>query len=318
MSTTEETEAPTPATPHTGTPEPTAAVISRPDRHNPDLYWQGRYLHHAPGPSETARLIRETVTARSSARTRMSTGVSELIDAHPCGWERLGVSTAKDPEIKARRRPAAAGSCYCHTSDGQVRSEFLKHLLGMLHRGEQSRPYAVEPPKNAMPHSFEPTNSTPRLMDSREELPARVAYVFLLHSEGITVAVCDGANGARRLKVGEIGWSGEADREQIDAAAAAIRARGPEDLLRDDARHMLAQVARELRRSARGQYALDLVRWNSRSTLGMALAHDALARAAGTSSNALPEHLSGASLDTQAELFEAAVRQLPDHGYRTL
>lgn len=210
-------------------PEPTAAVIARPNRHTGDRSWQGRYLHHAPGPSATARLIRDTVTARSTVRTRLSAGRSELIDEHPCGWEHLGARTAKDPEIKARRRPAAAGACYCHTPDGQLRPAYLEQLLGLLDRAEQAPVYSGEEFKKVMPRSADPTDSVPCLMGSFQNLPDRVAYAFILRAESITIAVRHGASPCEYLKAGEIDWSGEADWEQIDATAAAIRARTTED-----------------------------------------------------------------------------------------
>jgi len=316
MSTVEETEESRP-TAQPGAPEPAAGIIARPDPYR--WGWSGRYLHHAPGPSETVRLIRETVTARSSARNRMSVGVGELIDAHPCGWERLGTATAKDPAIKARRRPAAAGSCYCHTPEGHARPELLGQLLGMLRSLEHTRPYDIEAIKKALPRSSDPTDCTPQLIKRDDDLPERVAYLFLLHADGITLAVRDGAAyRARLLKAGEVGWSEEADWERIDANASAIRARGPEDLARDDAGRSLATTARHLKKMVSGQYALETLHGHARAGLETAAALGALARAAGVGPDELPEHLGRAGLAAQAELFEAAAQLIPREAYRAV
>lgn len=249
MSTVEETEESCP-TAQPGAPEPAAGIIARPD---PNRWgWSGRYLHVAPGPSATVRLIRETVTARSSARTRMKVGVGELIDAHPSGWEHLGTATTKDPAIKARRRPAAAGSCYCHTPEGHARPELLGQLLGMLRSVEQTRPYDIEAIKKALPRSCDPTDCTPRLIKRDDDLPERVAYLLLLHAEGITLAMRDGARDARFLEAGEVGWEEAADWERIDANASAIRARVPEDLTRANAGDSLAATAQHLKKMVSG------------------------------------------------------------------
>ncbi|WP_034270823.1 hypothetical protein [Actinospica robiniae] len=302
--------------PQSGAPDPPAGVIARPGRYNEG--WSGRYLHHAPGPSDTARLIRETVTARSSARTRMKVAVSELIDAHPCGWEHLGTATAKDPQIRARRRPADAGSCYCHTPDGYVRPEFLNQLLGMLRRLEQTRPYDIEALEKAVKRSSDPTACAPQLINPHKGLPDRVVYVFLLHAEGITVGVRDGARDARFLKAGEVGWSEEANWEQIDAAAAAIRARVPEDLARDDAGRSLTTTARHLKKMVSGQYALETLHWHARTGRETAAALGALARAAGVGPDELPDHLASAGLEAQADLFEVAAQLIPGESYRAV
>lgn len=298
-------------------PETPAGVIARPGRGYDG--WSGRYLHHAPGPSETARLIRETVTARSNARTRLSGGRRELIEEHPCGWEHLGARTAKDPQIKARRRPAPAGSCYCHTPDGQLRPGYLEQLLGMLERAEQAPVYSGEEFRKVMPRSSDPTDPVPQLMRSGENLPARVVYVFILRGESITIGVRDGADPREYLKAGEIGWSGQGDWEQIDAAATAIRARTTEDLARTAAARILVHTAKHLGELAHGEYALaQLHRGSYYDRHGAeAEALNALARTAGVDVEHLPEHLRSTGLRTQADLLAAAASALTGTEYPT-
>lgn len=308
---TENQESATSPAPQTAQLEPTAAVIARPDRYNGDRTWHGRYLHHAPGPSATARLIRETVATRSNARTRLSAGRNELIDEHPCGWERLGVRAARDPEVKARRRPAAAGSCYCHTLDGQPRPAYLEQLLGMLKRAEQAPVYSGEEFRKVIPRSSEPTDPVPWLMRDNQNLPARVVYAFILRAESITIAARDGASSripeGRRDRLER-----EADWEQIDATAAAIRARTTQDLARAEAARTLSHAAKYLGELAHGEHALALLHRGSYYDRhgAEAAALDALARAAGTTREQLPDHLRSTGLHLQAELCATAASQI--------
>lgn len=220
--------------------------------------------------------------------------------------------TAKDPEIKARRRPAAAGACYCHTPDGQLRPAYLEELLGMLDRAEQAPVHSGEEFKKVMPRSSDPTDSVPCLMGSFQDLPDRVAYAFILRAESITIAARDGASPREYLKAGEIGWSGEADWEQIDATAAAIRARTTADLARAEAVSMLTHTAKYLSELANGEHVLARLHHGSYYDRHGAEAEalHALARAAGTDLEHLPAHLRSTDFHTQADLLAAAARGL--------
>jgi hypothetical protein len=113
------------------------------------------------------------------------------------------------------------------------------------------------------------------------------------------------------MEAGEAGWSGEADWEQLDRAAAAIRARTAEDLARAEVAETLTFVAKYLGDLAHGVNALDVLDRNSyRHRPGAA--REALARAAGVGKDELAEHLRSTGLDIQAELFTAAARLLTD------
>src|SRR5947209_2763520 len=119
-----------PAASHDDTP---GAVIAIPESGGA---FHGRYLHHAPGPAATARLLRDLFTVRYPGRKGYARARAELIGQHPSGWQRLGTATAKDPQVKPRRAPAPVGTCYCHHSDGTWHPAVTAAALTTLRRAE--------------------------------------------------------------------------------------------------------------------------------------------------------------------------------------
>jgi hypothetical protein len=295
---------------------PTAAVIARPSQNH--WRWEGRYLHHAPGPSSTARLLRDVITLRSTTRSRVGTARRELIDQHPAGWAHLGSATGKDPEVKARRRPAPAGSCYCHDTDESPTPALIEHLLATVNRIEVKADLYHTAVEKLLPTPAGPTDGTPWLMRPGSSLPAHVAWAFIMREDGITVAARDGAGLGGFLRAGQVPWSGPADWEQIDQNAAAIRARTPVDLARAEAADDLDAAARRLAEylpdSGLAMRLLDHAGRYRRTPIEHT-AQAALARTAEVDLLDLARHVSSLDLPAQADLLKAAAAQARPTGY---
>lgn len=300
--TTDARPAPTPA-PADPAPE-RGAVIAIPTRDG----FQGRYLHHAPGPAATVELLCALFAARYPGRRGYERAVRELISEHPSGWARLGCATSKDKQIKPRRAPAPVGECYCHRADGTPHPALIAAALATLHEAEIWESGAVR-----IPHGELGDGSPYRIHSS--VVPDGIDYAYVLYREALVVKARDGAYPKTSRFEWAIGvdWHRPPQGEAIEQACAAIRARTPANLANEHAADILANTARKLAQiPAHHDLVLHLLAGASRylNVPAEATPEAALARAAGLHPAQLPGHLHLLERGEQVRLLQQAAYQL--------
>lgn len=291
------------------TPPAPAAVIALPVRDNG---WKGRYLHHAPGPGQTAQLLREVITTRYPKRDRYLLATDDLIRTHPGGWAHLGSATPKDPEVKPRRRPAPAGRCYCHQDDGTVHPNLAASAYATLLAAEDAYDN-YDKGKVQAPHAAA-GDGTPWMMRSGEQLPESIEHVFVLYREAIEVRARNGAKPGSFATAGLVPYTGQVDLGDLDRAASAIRARTVADRARE---HLADQLARTARRLGAIAPHIDLVLYllGERYADYVKVPADqnaeaALARSAGVHTADLPGHLLRLGRADQITLLKTTAHHL--------
>ena len=149
--------------------------------------FHGRYLHHAPDPAATARLLRDLFTVRYPGRKGYARARSELIGQHPSGWRHLGIATAKDPEVKPRRAPAPVGTCYCHQPDGTWHPAVTAAALATLGRAESAAIRGEHTsPGWLLGQQPRPGDGSPLLI-REHHVPDGIDHVYLLHEDGLQI-----------------------------------------------------------------------------------------------------------------------------------
>lgn len=302
----------TPADQKPGTEESPGAVIAMPDRASG---FHGRYLHHAPSPSDTARLLRELFAVRYPGRRGYARACAELIGEHPSGWQRLGAATAKDPEVKPRRAPARVGTCYCHQPDGTWQPTVTAAALATLRRAESAAIRGEHTsPAWLLGDAPQPGDGSPLLI-REHHVPDGIDHIYVLFDDGARILARDGAypNTARFTQATGLRWTDPLNTEQIERASRAVRERTPADLAHEKAADMLADTAQRLAQiPAHHDLVLHLLADASRylSVPPATTPQAALARAAGLHPAELAGHLHHLERGEQVRLLRHAAHQL--------
>jgi hypothetical protein len=274
-----------------------------------DDRWQGRYLRHAPGPADTARLLRQIVTTRYRGRRRYESAVRELIGAHPAGWASLGTGTRKDPVPAARRAPAPAGTCLCHEPDGSLRPALLDAALAAL-----PQPQFLRPRPESRPCGQYPADGSPWLIERGQFLPAGIHHVFVLYTDVLEIRARDGAREHQFIPAFHLPWDqAEADWDALDQRCAAIRARTKAHLAAERTAEILADTAKQLAAiPPHADLVLHLLGTASRylAIPPHATPEAALARAADIHTADLPGHLLRLGRSDQIALLRTAAHHL--------
>jgi len=155
---------------------PSGAVIAVPTGREG---FKRRYLHHAPGPVETARILIELFAVRYRTREGLRRATSELIDAHPGGWRHLGAATTKDREIRPRRAPAPVGACYCHQEDGAPSAVYIQAALAAHARAEAEHQHGNVSAASVLPPGRSAGPARPALI-TRSSVPAHIEHVYVM------------------------------------------------------------------------------------------------------------------------------------------
>ncbi len=277
--------------------------------------FHGRYLHHAPGPAATARLLRDLFASRYPGRKGYIRACRELIGQHPSGWQRLGTATGKDPEIKPRRAPAPVGTCYCHQPDGTWNPAVTAAALATLSRAESAAIRGEHTsPGWLLGQQPRPGDGSPLLIRDHH-VPDGIDHVYLLFDDGAQILTRDGAhpNTCRLAQATSLSWADPVDDEQIERATRAVRARTPADLAYEKAADILADTAQRLAHiPAHHDLVLYLLSVPS-GYLGVpaeTTPQAALARAADLHPAQLPAHLHELERSEQVRLLRRAAHQL--------
>jgi hypothetical protein len=157
-------------------------------------------------------------------------------------------------------------------------------------------------------------DGTPWMMRSGEHLPETIEHVFVLYRQAIEVRARNGAKLGTFAAAGLVPYTGQADFEELDEAAAAIRARTVADRARE---HLADQVAATARRLSTIAPHIDLVlyllgeRYSDYVKVpAYQNAEAALARTAGVHTADLPGHLLRLGQADQITLLETTAHQL--------
>ncbi|WP_034261807.1 hypothetical protein [Actinospica robiniae] len=292
--------------------EPDGAVIAVPAGGGA---FQGRYLHHAPGPSATARIILDLFAVRYRSREGLRRAAAELINAHPGGWRYLGAATSKDREIRPRRAPAPVGSCFCHQDDGSPSPAYVEAALAAHARAEAAQLLGNASAASVLPPGGSAGPGHAALI-TRSSVPEGIDLIYLLYRDGLLIEVRDGAYpnyGRFTPAIVDVPWGREIDPGAIEDAVAAVRSRTPADLARAKVAETLAETAERLRAiPAHHDLVLHLLAGNSRH-LSIPREHGpetALARAAGLHTAELPGHLHRLERGEQIRLLNQAAHLL--------
>jgi hypothetical protein len=301
---------PTDQEPADSAEEMPGAVIAIPEQGGG---FHGRYLHHATGPTATARLLRDLFATRYPGSKGYARARNELIGQHPSGWQRLGTATAKDPEVKPRRAPAPVGTCYCHHPDGTWNPAVTAALttlrraeIAALRRETTTADWLLGPqPKPGDGSS---------LLIREHRVPDGIDHVYLLHEDGLQILTRDGAypNSCRFVHAVSLRWTDPVDGEQIERATRAVRERTPADLAYERAADFLADAAQRLARiPAHHDLVLYLLSLASGylSVAAESTPESALARAAGLHPAQLAAHLHQLERGEQVRLLRRAAHQ---------
>jgi hypothetical protein len=277
--------------------------------------FRGRYLHHAPDPLATIRLLRDLFATRYPGRKGYARACAELIGDHPSGWQRLGTATVKDPEVKPRRAPAPVGTCYCHAPDGTWHPAVTAAALTTLRRAETASARGENPTVNfLLPDRVLPGDGAPLLI-SEHTVPDGIDHVYLLLEDGVQILVRDGAhpNACRFTHATSLRWSDPLDADQIERTTRALRARTPADLAHEKAADILADTAQRLAQiPVHHDLVLHLLAGASRylSVPTQDTPEAALARTAGLHPAELAGHLHRLERGEQVRLLRHTAHQL--------
>lgn len=277
--------------------------------------FHGRYLHHAPGPAATARLLRDLFATRYPGRKGYARACRELIGEHPSGWQRLGTATAKDPEIKPRRAPAPVGTCYCHQPDGSWHPAVTAAALDTLARAESAALRRESTTADwLLGHAPQPGDGGPLLI-REHHVPDGIDHIYLLFDDGAQILTRDGAypNTQRFAQATRLSWADAVDDEQIERATRAVRERTPADLAHERAADILADTAQRLAQiPAHHDLVLHLLAGGSRylNIPAETTPEAALARAADLHPAQLAGHLHDLERGEQVRLLRRAAHQL--------
>lgn len=311
MTTTEPHEAAAPAEGE-ATEAPGGAVIAVPTG---DREFRGRYLHHAPGPAETARILLDLFAVRYRRREGLRRAAAELIYAHPGGWRHLGAATTKDREIRPRRAPAPVGACYCHQDDGTASPAYIEAALAAHARAETAYLHGNASAASMLPPGTSAGPGHPALI-TRGAVPKGIEYVYVMFRDGLLIEVRDGAYpdySRFTPAIVDLPWGTKVDPGKVESAVAAVRSRTPADIARVKIAEILTETAERLRAiPAHHDLVLHLLAGNSRH-LSIPREHGpetALARAAGLHTSELPGHLHRLERAEQVELLRRAARLL--------
>ena len=297
------------AAPVDGEPQqaPSGAVIAVPTGGGA---FRGRYLHHAPGPAGTARILTELFAVRYRGRDGLRRAVSELIYSHPGGWRQLGAATTRDREIRPRRAPAPVGACYCHQDDGTPSPALIEAALAAHALAEAAQIHGNASTASVLPPG---TSAGPghAALITRSSVPENIDHIYLMYRGGLSIEVRDGAypHAGRFAPAVTAAWGEQTDATQIEDAVTAVRTRTPADLAREKVAEILAETAARLRTiPAQHDLVLHLLHDNSRF-LSIPREHGpetALARAAGLHTAELPGHLHRLERGEQVRLLNQA------------
>jgi hypothetical protein len=291
------------------------AVIAIPGRKDEI---KGRYLHHAPGPAATATLLLELFRVRYRGRDGYTRAIRELINDHPSGWQRLGTRATRSPEVKPRRAPAPAGTCYCHLDDGSLHPEVIRAALHTMHRAEATSG-DYDQRSVHVPHG-RPGDGSPWLMRTHD-IPRHLDHVYVLYRTHLDIHVRDGAYPKTNKFVSATGlsWREPFDPDQVERECAAVRERTVADRANENAADALANTVRRLAEiPAHHDLVLHLLRRDSAyyNVPAENTPEAALARAAGIDPADLPAHLRTLERPAQLDLLRAAAHQLNPAAYR--
>lgn len=282
--------------------------------------FQGRYLHHAPGPAATARILLELFAVRYHSREGLRRAAKELIFAHPAGWRHLGATTSKDRDIRPRRAPAPVGACYCHQDDGTPSTAYVDAALAAYTRAEHAHFLGTASAADVLLLGASAGPGHPALI-TRDSVPGSIDLIYLMCHDGLTIEARDGAypQPGRFAPAVTLPWGEEMDATAIEDAVTAVHARTPADLARAKVAEILAETAERLRTiPAHHDLVLHLLAGNSRF-LSIPREHGpetALARAAGLHTAELPGHLHRLERGEQVRLLRRAAQLLNPEQYR--
>ncbi|MEY9861392.1 hypothetical protein ABH935_007033 [Catenulispora sp. GAS73] len=301
-----DTEGACDAPPETAAASPHAVIACDYPDHR---IWAGRILHHAQGPSATARLLYELLLTYPK-KNRIATAATDLIVRHPSGWQHLGPDPTATSETTRRARRGQLGRCLCHHPDGSPTQAVIDEALAAMTRTEWRQP--------ANPLTVR-ADDAPRLITPKDaKRDPRIAYVFHLQGSRLHVLARDGAtdNFAQAGTIQALpGIDFDALGPDLDTNAATIAARTPADGRSERVADRLIDAANHLATiPAYHELVLhevdNMMAGLHEGAAAKLDAESALARTAGVPSSELPAFLARASRGEQLRLLRLTAHQL--------
>jgi hypothetical protein len=292
------------------TAEPASHAVLAAYRRGHSHDWTGRYLHDAPSIAEVAMKLCQIVHQRY--RGDAVPAAQEMLDTHPAGWRTLGAATAKDPELKIRKRPAPLGECLCHEPDGTPTQALIAsgmQVLAGVDHGNMVRPTGYLP-------GTDPTSAGHWTITKDSPLPPGTTTIFMLGHEALVI----GVRGPERrfIRAGSVAYSGPEPQnlKAVIASAGKLASRTAETMTSEAMATDLDRTRRVLE-GIPSHHDLVLHLLSQRGTSDAAKLEAAVAREAGVHPAELPGHLHRLDRQGQTALLSAAADRLDPDRHQT-